>query len=80
LIFATVGTCHKSFDRFIRAIDHLATKLSEEVIIQIGISNYVPENAKYFNFCNYKKMSELIEQANTIIAHAGFGIIGECIH
>jgi beta-1,4-N-acetylglucosaminyltransferase len=79
LIFATVGTSNKSFERFIKAVDNLAATISEEIIIQLGVVNYIPNNAKYFNFCSPSQMASLMDQANIIISHAGFGIIGECI-
>lgn len=79
LIFVTVGTCDKSFDRLIKAVDDLAARLSEEVVIQIGISKYLPQNATYFGFCPPHEMESLIDRADLIIAHAGFGNIGQCI-
>ena len=79
MIFATVGTSDKSFERFIKAVDDLAATISEEIIIQRGFATYIPKNAKYFNFCPPTQMTSLIYQANIIISHAGFGIIGECI-
>jgi len=79
LIFVTVGTCDKPFDRLIKAVDDLTVRLSEEVVIQIGVSKYLPKNATCFGFCSPQQMESLIDQANLIIAHAGFGNIGQCI-
>jgi len=79
LIFATVGSCKTSFDRLVKAVDKLALKISEEVIIQKGVSKYQSQTANCFEFCDQKRMAALISKANIVISHAGFGIIAESI-
>lgn len=79
LIFATVGSSKTPFDRMVRAVDHLASKISEQVIIQRGVATYKPKAARYFDFCNSEQITSLVTGASTVIAHAGFGIISECI-
>jgi len=79
LIFATVGSSQTPFERLVKAVDELAKKLSEIVVIQIGASKYFPETAEYFDFCDSAEMVSLIKAANIVIAHAGFGIITDCI-
>ena len=79
LIFAAVGSSQTPFDRLVKAVDQLASQVAEEVMIQIGVSRYQPKVAKYFRFCDAEKMTALLQQAEIVIAHAGFGIITDCI-
>ena len=79
MIFASVGTNGLAFDRFVIAIDKLARLTSEDVLIQIGNSNYKPKIAKYFDYCPRNKLLTYIKLSRVVIAQAGFGIIGDCI-
>jgi UDP-N-acetylglucosamine transferase subunit ALG13 len=47
MIFVTVGTHYQGFDRLIRKMDEIAGKIEEDVIMQIGSTQYKPINAKY---------------------------------
>jgi len=75
MIFVTVGLHYKGFERVIKKMDEIAGKIDEEVIMQIGSSKYKPNNAKFFDFVEEKKISEYFRQARIIIAHAGAGTI-----
>lgn len=79
MIFATVGSSSKPFDRMVAAVDNLASRVAEGIIIQKGVSRYEPKIAKYFDFCDSEKMASLIKEANVVISHAGFGMIADCI-
>jgi len=79
LIFASVGTNQLHFDRFVKGVDNLASQITEEVVIQIGYCLYRPRYARYFEFCEFRKMLSFVKKASIVVAHAGFGIIGECI-
>lgn len=79
MIFATVGSSKTPFDRMVKAVDDLASKIAEDVIIQRGVAAFKPKAASFFDFCNSEKIISLIRAANVVIAHAGFGIITECI-
>ena len=56
-------------------MDHLAGKIDEEVIMQIGYIKYVPKNAKYFNFVSNSQIECLYENARIVVSHAGIGCI-----
>lgn len=77
MIFVTVGTHSKSFDRLLKEVDSLIekNKIKEKVIMQIGYSIYEPKNAQWFRFSNYKKMKELNKKARIVITHGGVGSI-----
>lgn len=79
MIFATVGSSKTPFDRLVMAVDKLAAEIDEEVEIQQGVSSYVPKSAKYFDFCDSSQMDSLLQKSRLVIAHAGFGVITDCI-
>ncbi|MDP3029142.1 MAG: PssE/Cps14G family polysaccharide biosynthesis glycosyltransferase [Deltaproteobacteria bacterium] len=76
MIFATVGTTQ--FDELVEAIDKIAPKLNEEVVLQIGNHKYVPKNCKYFTFDD--DLLKYFIKANIIIAHGGAGITFEVLN
>jgi UDP-N-acetylglucosamine transferase subunit ALG13 len=76
MIFATVGSTY--FSELVEAIDKIAPKLNEEVIIQIGNQKYVPRNCKYFTFD--EDLLKYFKEANIIIAHGGAGITFEVLN
>jgi beta-1,4-N-acetylglucosaminyltransferase len=75
MILVTVGTHILGFERLVRKMDDIASRIDEEVIIQIGNTLYEPKYAKYFNFKNYQDMEQLIKEARVIICHGGAGTI-----
>jgi beta-1,4-N-acetylglucosaminyltransferase len=76
MIFVTVGTHIKSFERLIKKMDEIAGTIDEEVIMQIGFTKYHPKNAKYFDFMDDEnKFNELYKNARIVICHAGAGTI-----
>lgn len=79
LIFASVGTNQLHFDRFVKGVDNLASRVTEEVVMQIGYCLYRPRYTRYFEFCDFGKMSSFINKASIVVAHAGIGVIGECV-
>jgi beta-1,4-N-acetylglucosaminyltransferase len=76
MIFVTVGTTYK-FDELIREIDKIAPLIKEDIIIQIGKSNYIPKNCKYFRFT--KSLIPYFKKANLIISHGGAGTTYEVL-
>lgn len=59
---------HSGFDRLIEKMDELAGQIDGKVLMQIGNSQYVPKNAKYFRFNEYQVIKELIENAKVVIS------------
>jgi UDP-N-acetylglucosamine transferase subunit ALG13 len=79
LIFATVGTCFKSFDRFLKGVDLFASKSATEVYMQTGYGCYTPKYCNFERFIDINRMNALIKEAEIVICHAGYGIIGDCV-
>lgn len=77
MIFVTVGTHTKSFNRLLKEVDGLVGKgkIKEKVVIQIGHSSYKPKNVKWFRFTTFPKLKNLCKKARIIITHGGAGSI-----
>lgn len=63
------------FDRLIKEMDIIAERIDEEVIMQIGETRYIPNNAKYFRFLSEEDMDSLYESSRVVVSHAGTGSI-----
>jgi beta-1,4-N-acetylglucosaminyltransferase len=75
MIFVTVGTHSQGFDRLIKKMDEIASKINEEVIMQIGATKYHPVHAKFFDYIDDFEIKEFIRRAKVVICHAGAGTI-----
>jgi beta-1,4-N-acetylglucosaminyltransferase len=75
MILVSVGTHVRGFERLVQKMDEIASKIEEEVIIQIGNTAYKPTHAKYFMFKSYQEMEQLIKEARVIVCHGGAGTI-----
>lgn len=75
MIFVTVGTHTKPFDRLLKEVDRLVKekKIKEKVIMQIGNSTYKPKYTKYFKFTTSDEIDKLNKKANVVITHGGAG-------
>lgn len=73
MIFVTVGTHEQGFNRLIKMIDNLKGdgKITDEVFIQIGYSDYRPCHCQWSNFLNFEQMNFYEEFSTTIITHGG---------
>ncbi|AIR11262.1 glycosyltransferase [Ligilactobacillus salivarius] len=73
MIFVTVGTHEQGFERLIKKIDDLVRdgKIKEDVIMQIGFTQYKPEYCKWQKLFPYNKMKEMVQKARIVITHGG---------
>jgi UDP-N-acetylglucosamine transferase subunit ALG13 len=75
LILLSVGT-QLPFDRLVRVVDAWADANGrQDVIAQIGPSNYVPKALKSFHFLDHEHFRELQAQCDLMVSHAGMGSI-----
>jgi UDP-N-acetylglucosamine transferase subunit ALG13 len=81
LIFLTVGTWHKGYDRLVKAVDGLIISgiIAEEVIAQTGYSSYEPKQMTVMKFCSPDEFVNIISKASIVISHAGIGTIIEAV-
>ena len=50
------------------------------MIIQVGHTDYEPENAEWFRFIDPEKINEIYNNADIIVAHAGAGTLLDAIY
>jgi beta-1,4-N-acetylglucosaminyltransferase len=74
LIFVTVGGMH-AFERLVREMNRIADELDEQVVMQIGSTDYEPKNCDYFKFMAANEIEELYARARVVVCHAGIGSI-----
>jgi beta-1,4-N-acetylglucosaminyltransferase len=79
MIFVTVGLHYQGFDRLIRKMDEIAGNIDEEIIMQVGSTQYKPVNTKYFESINDEGITELFSRARIIVTHAGSGTLLDLI-
>lgn len=78
MIFVTVGNHYQSFDRLIKKVDDIASRLPHEIVIQGGYSGYRPQHTKHFDFVPMSTAVEYIKRSELVISHAGIGTIILC--
>jgi len=81
MIFIITGTEAYPFDRFIKEIDRLKKEnwIKDDVHIQLGSCNYIPENCTWDKWLPFDVMCENIRKADMVIAHAGAGTTLLCL-
>ena len=81
MIFLTVGTWHRGYDRLVQAVDELVGNkiITEEVIAQTGYSAYVPQHLTVIGFCSPDEFVNIISTCCLVISHAGVGTMAEVI-
>ena len=77
MIFVTVGTADKGieFTRLIKAMDEIAGKIDQRVVMQIGSIEYEPRNAHAFQYVTYSEALSYFKEASLVVGHAGTGTI-----
>lgn len=77
MIFVTVGTHEQGMDRLFKELDRLIEEkiINDEVISQIGYSDYIPKNYEYRKMISYDDMDDYIKRADIVITHGGPGSI-----
>ena len=77
MIFVTLGTQDKNFDRLLIAIDNEIKKgnIKEEVIVQAGTTNFKSDNMEIFDLISKDEFDKLISECDLLITHGGVGSI-----
>lgn len=80
MILILTGTA-KPFSRLLEAVSYCVKNdlIKEEVIAQIGVTNFKDKNIQTFDFETSKKLTKLIDEASIIITHGGVGTIIDCL-
>ncbi len=79
MVFVTLGTQDKTFERLIEAVENQVKKqnIKEEVIVQAGSTKYVSDFVKIIPYMNENEFHDYMKKANIIITHGGVGTIIE---
>ena len=77
MIFVCVGSREYQFNRLLKKLDELvqAGVITDEVIGQIGGSEYEPQNYKWHRFMDRDEFQRCREGADLIISHGGTGAL-----
>lgn len=77
MIFVTVGTHERGFERLVKTVDDLVGlgKIRENVIIQTGYTEYIPKNCDWFRFSDYENIVKLCKKSTFVLSHGGVGSI-----
>lgn len=79
MIYITVGTYPFGFDRLIKVMDDLSNEIKIPIVAQISGGSYMPTNMKFMRYFSEDEHFDLINRSRLVIAHGGFGIIGDCL-
>lgn len=81
MIFVTLGTQAMDFTRCLRMLDEMIEHydIKEDVVVQIGNSNYKSENFKILSFLPEDIFKKYIDEASVVISHAGSGALFNAI-
>jgi len=79
VIYLTVGTFHKGFDRLVQPFDNFCKINKIKCIAQIGGGDYLPRYIKYAREFTHKKHLQKIKKSNLVITHGGYGNIMDLI-
>jgi radical SAM protein with 4Fe4S-binding SPASM domain len=61
-------------------VDSYSDKSGKHVLIQIGVSQYLPKHAEYFRFRTHNELIKLIKSAELVITQGGYGSIYDCLN
>ena len=67
MIFVTVGTYERPFDRLVKEVDRLKAEgfIEDDVFMQIGYSIYLPRSCDYKRLIRFQNMQQLfLERSN----------------
>lgn len=80
LILILTGTA-KPFFRLLEAVSYCVKNnlIKEEVVAQIGVTDFQDKSIQTFDFATAKELSKLIDEASIIITHGGVGTIIDCL-
>lgn len=77
MIFVTLGTQDKSFERLLQAIDREIERgnIKEKVVVQAGYTKYETKNMEIMDLVSQDEFDKLMKECSLLITHGGVGSI-----
>ncbi len=77
MIFVTLGTQDKNFDRLVSAIDKEIKNghIKEKVIVQSGSTNFKSGDMEIVDYLSQEEFEEYMKKCDLLITHGGVGSI-----
>lgn len=77
MIFVCIGSRDYQFNRLIKKMDELVRDgiITEDVIMQIGESEYVPQHCEYYKYIDRDLFKKYQNDARLIVSHGGTGAL-----
>ena len=77
MIFVTLGTQDKNFDRLLEAIDREIKKgnIKGKVVVQAGNTSFESKNMEIFDLISQEEFEDLMKKCDLLITHGGVGSI-----
>lgn len=77
MIFVTLGTQDKPFNRLLEAIQKQIDNgnINEEVVVQAGCTKFTSKDMKMFDLCTIDEFNKYMKDCDLLITHAGVGSI-----
>jgi UDP-N-acetylglucosamine transferase subunit ALG13 len=79
MIFVSVGTANKGFDRLLRECDQIAQRTGLAFFAQTGSSSFQPAHMPHQAWLTKAQMQQHYHQASAFIVHGGFGTLSETL-
>ena len=79
MIFITVGTTNKGFDRLLSKCDEIAERSGLVFFAQTGNSGYKPKHFDYKQWLSQTDMLIKYQEAAAFLVHGGFGTLSEVL-
>lgn len=79
MILVIAGTNPFCFSRLLRAMDDWARRADADVFAQVGHSSIEPVSMKWERFIERHTMRALIDSAEIVVTHGGFGSLRDCL-
>jgi UDP-N-acetylglucosamine transferase subunit ALG13 len=79
MIFITVGTANKGFDRLIKMCDMIAKSHQVSFFAQTGSSEYIPQHMPHKKWLSQQEIRERYRLSTAYIVHGGFGTLSEVL-
>ncbi|MBM4017118.1 MAG: beta-1,4-galactosyltransferase [Planctomycetes bacterium] len=73
MIFVTVGSALAPFDRLFKAVDEMAPRLGEPVIMQVGFAGFKAANVECLGYVTFGRIQSLVRECRVLIGHGSTG-------